>query len=660
MSARICDLPVLASNRPNRHCTDMARFDRAFLDRLLDRISILDVVGQKVSWDRKKSNPGRGDMWACCPFHGEKTPSFHAEEAKSSYHCFGCGASGNAIDFVMAQDNLSFPEAVERLARDAGMALPARDPQAVEREDQAGRLIKVLDAARDLFEQALRGEDGQKARQYLERRGLGAAAWKQFGLGWAPNANSWLKDRLSQAGFSIEEQTASGVLNQPDDGRPPYDRFRGRVMFAIEDTRGRTVSFGARTLDPDGQPKYLNGPETPVFDKGRMLYRFFQARPAARNQLLVVAEGYMDVIALELAGIPAVAPMGTALTEDQLQLAWKACPTPVMCLDGDSAGQRAAGRALERALPLISADRSLQFVILPEGKDPDDLIKSEGAGAMRALIDGASPFSDFLFQREVAREPLETPEARARAKRSMRALLAQLQDGDLKAEMTRGLLDRLDRHGRDTGGHGQQRSGTGQSRPFQPGRGGGGWRNSGADGVPMPSAELRRLNAGPAANQRVPLAEMNIVAAAIGNPGLLEVGAEALASLELSHAGLDSLRHAVLDRHFSGAPLDFTALEAHFADLGDGAGASILRQAMTQPVNPFLRPHLPPQESNRLWLDAIERMAGQRALQTERAELQSAFASNDVAALQRAALLKAEERARRAAAAGMLGEAEGG
>ncbi|MCU0882404.1 MAG: CHC2 zinc finger domain-containing protein, partial [Hyphomonadaceae bacterium] len=274
----------------------MARFDRAFLDQLLQRVSILDVVAPKVTWDRKKSNPGRGDMWACCPFHNEKSPSFHADEGKGAYHCFGCGASGNAIDFVMAQDNLSFPEAVERLARDAGMALPERDAQSIERDDQATRLIKVLDAARDLYASALRAADGTKARAYLERRGLAPSVWETFGLGWAPAERTWLKDRLGQAGFSVADQIAAGLLNEPDDGRPPYDRFRGRVMFAITDARGRTISFGARTLDPDGQPKYLNGPETAVFDKGRTLYRFDVARGRARHQPLVIAEGYMDVI----------------------------------------------------------------------------------------------------------------------------------------------------------------------------------------------------------------------------------------------------------------------------------------------------------------------------------------------------------------------------
>ena len=601
----------------------MPRFDRAFLDQLLQRTSILDIVGRKVTWDRKKSNQGKGDFWACCPFHSEDTPSFHAEERKGSYYCFGCGAKGNAIDFTMAMENLSFPEAVEKLANEAGMALPSRDAQAEKRQEQWERLLAVLDAARGCFEQALRSSEGEQARAYFERRGLGEENWRRFGLGFAPNQRDWLIKRLTQAGHTIADVLASGVANQPDDGRAPFDRFRGRVMFSIEDGRGRTISFGARTLDPDGQPKYLNGPETQVFDKGRTLYRYKEARAAARNQPILIAEGYMDVIALELAGFAAVAPLGTAVTEDQLQLAWRAHTVPVLCLDGDVAGVRAAERALERALPLINSERSLRFCTIPDGQDPDDVIKAGGPDAMQKLVQTARPLSGFLLDRAIAVEPLTTPEARARCKKALRSKLEQITDRDLQTEMVRDLLRKIDMVGRPNGP--QPKAATNRRS----------WR--GRDDVEArPTAELESRS-GHALISRALIA---LVSAPISQPEFLEEGAERLGRLDIDHPALDSLRHALLDRHFSGESLDFEGLRGHLAKSGNDAGASLVRSLQDEPENPYTRPDRSPEERQRHWLEALERYQTEQARVAEMVVLQDQASSGDLSALQKLAELR--------------------
>ena len=322
------------------------RFPNSFLDEIRERIPIADVVGRRVTFDRKKSNPAKGDFWACCPFHGEKTPSFHCENQKGRYHCFGCGVSGDHFRFLTELDGLSFPEAVERLADEAGLPMPVMDKRAVEREEKKASLYDVMVLAAQFFRDQLQTADGAKARAYLRDRGLSTSVQGTFGMGYAPNDRSALKEFLAGKGIEKEKIEACGLVVYGPDIPVSYDRFRDRIMFPILDAKERVIAFGGRALSADVPAKYLNSPETDLFSKSYVLYNYARARRAVdREQSLIVCEGYMDVIALHAAGFEnAVAPLGTALTEAQLELAWRVGGEPVLCFDGDGAGLRAAHR----------------------------------------------------------------------------------------------------------------------------------------------------------------------------------------------------------------------------------------------------------------------------------------------------------------------------
>jgi DNA primase len=610
----------------------MPRFDRSFVDEVLNRASILDVVGRKVTWDKRKSNVARGDMWACCPFHNETTPSFHATDAKGTYHCFGCGAHGNSIDFVMAIENVPFPEAVERMARDLGLSLPERDPDADAKDDLAKRMTDALAAASAAYCQALRGSEGAKARVYLQKRGLGEADWARFGIGYSPNSRSWLRDKLTQGGHAVADLVEAGLLKAPDDGGAPFDFYRGRVMFTIEDARGRVVSFGARTLDPDGQPKYLNGPDSLVFNKSRNLYRYAQARVAAKDKPILVAEGYVDVIALERAGFAAVAPLGTALTEDQLGMIWKASKRPVLCFDGDKAGIKAAERALDRALPLISSDKTLAFGFMPEGQDPDDLIRAKGAAAIEATIAAAMPLGSFLFQREQEREPLVSAEARAGLRKRLRNLTLQVTDPDLQRELN----DEMKRS--------QDALFAPAARPaFVPGR-----KNKPGENGPMGNATAELRLKIKATNVKPKRALIDLVSAPLRLPALLEGGEEAFASLVIEDPGLDALRHGLLDLHHSGKPIDFEAVRLHLNQTGQDQGVRALDDARRSPINPHARGDMSIDEASRAWLIAMERLEAKRALASDAAQAVNAAGSGDEAAFELIKRLVGERRALRA------------
>lgn len=405
-----------------------------FLDELRTRVSLSQVVGRKVVWDMRKSNQAKGDWWAPCPFHQEKSASFHVDDRKGFYYCFGCHAKGDALSFLKESENLGFMEAVELLAREAGMQMPARDPQAAQKADRRGQLVEVMEEAVKFFRLQLHTAAAQTARDYLLRRRLPPPAQDRWEIGWAPDNRHALLNALKAKGIAPELMVASGLIARADDGGF-YDRFRGRIMFPIRDGRGRCISFGGRSLDPQARAKYLNGPETELFDKGRNLFNLGPAREAAgKGQPLIVAEGYMDVIALSEAGFrAAVAPLGTAVTEDQLRLMWRTHPEPVITLDGDAAGQRAAMRVIDLALPLLEAGQGLRFAVLPQGLDPDDLIKAQGAPAMQAVLEAAQPMVNLLWQRETEGKVFDSPERKAALDKTLRAALARIKDPSIRA-----------------------------------------------------------------------------------------------------------------------------------------------------------------------------------------------------------------------------------
>ncbi|CTQ33878.1 DNA primase [Jannaschia rubra] len=410
------------------------RLPDSFLDDLRNRLSLSQVVGRRVTWDMKKTNQAKGDWWAPCPFHQEKSPSFHVDDRKGFYYCFGCQAKGNVFGFVQETENVGFMEAVEILAAEAGMPMPARDPRAAEKADLRTRLAEVTEQAVAWFRLQLKTGAAAEARAYLDRRGLTPATLDRFEIGFAPDTSDAFVSAMADRGVPFDLLEGAGLAVPPEDGRPARDRFIHRIVFPIRDPRGRCIGFGGRAMNPNAKAKYLNSPETALFDKGSNLYNLGPARAAAgKGQKLVVAEGYMDVIALAQAGFDAaVAPLGTAVTERQLQMLWRVTPEPLIALDGDAAGQRAGLRVADLALPLIEAGQSLRFAVLPEGQDPDDLIRARGAAAMQAVLDEARPMLSLLWQREVEGKSFDSPERRAMLDRDLRALLHRIKDPMLR------------------------------------------------------------------------------------------------------------------------------------------------------------------------------------------------------------------------------------
>ena len=418
----------------------MLKFSPAFLDEIRARTPIAPLIGRRVKLERA------GRQWrACCPFHQEKTPSFYIYD--DGFHCFGCGAHGDAVSFLMQSEGASFPEAVERLAAEAGLELPRESPNEREQTSRLERIHAVLDAAARLFATWLRdGAAASAARDYLRGRGVGAEPIATFGLGWSGDGTR-LRPALAAEGFAPDLQREAGLLTTGEDGSIRGEMFRSRLIFPIHDRRGRSVGFGGRTLG-DGQPKYLNGPETPVFSKRRLLYGQHLAhsriREAGRDRKpLAIAEGYMDVIALAEAGIPAVAPLGTALTEEQLGLVWRLDPAPVLCLDGDDAGRRAALRGAERALPMLSSERTLRIAELPPGEDPDTMLRRHGAETLRGAIEGARPLSEALYDLLGPPGPTASAETRARFRKRLVDSAALIGDRGLAIEVRTSLLRRF-------------------------------------------------------------------------------------------------------------------------------------------------------------------------------------------------------------------------
>ncbi|HZL59671.1 MAG TPA: DNA primase [Stellaceae bacterium] len=536
-------------------------FPPPFLDELRQRISLADVVGRRVKLIRR----GR-EFTGLCPFHKEKTPSFAVVEEKGFYHCFGCGVHGDVIGFTMQTENLTFPEAVEALARQAGMQVPKATPEERKRAERVATLGGACEAACAFFEASLKASEGRAARDYLANRGLDDAAIRRFRLGFAPDGRDALKRALAK-NFPEALLFEAGLVRRPEGGGEAFDYFRNRIIFPIGDRGGRIIAFGGRVMG-DGQPKYLNSPETPLFAKGRVLYGWAAARAAAaREPSVIVAEGYMDVIALHRAGFgTAVAPLGTALTETQIEELWRLAPEPILCFDGDAAGQRAAARALDRTLPLLKPGMSLRFATLPAGEDPDTLIERQGADAMRAVLERAEPLVERLWRLEAA-QPVDTPERRAALEKRLEDRVRQIAERSVQEHYRNFFRDRIftafgGRRGPVGGRLSGKRAGWRSAPPP---------RRLGRAGRPfLGSAEY--LGYDPKASGDPSLLRRRqqeiLLALLLHHPFLLSEVEEELANLELPARDLDRLCREILKLHGLHPDLDAASLKRHLNQSG--------------------------------------------------------------------------------------------
>src|SRR5215510_11256706 len=487
-------------------------FPPGFLDELRARLSLAEIIGRKVSLKRKSGAEYSG----LCPFHNEKTPSFTVNEKKGFFYCFGCHEKGDAVGFVMKTEGLSFPEAVEKLAREVNLPVPRATPAERERAERVSTLQQVVEEAARWFQKQLRLPVGRQGLDYLRGRGLEDAVIDDFRLGFAPDSRDGLLAYLKRENVPIDKIVEAGLAIQPEDNnREPYDRFRGRVMFPINDRRGRVIAFGGRVMGA-GEPKYLNSPETPLFHKGANLYCLDRARQAAtKDQPVIVAEGYMDVIALHGAGFAgAVAPLGTALTEGQLGELWKLADEPYLCFDGDNAGRRAAARAAERALPLLRAGKSLRFLALPAGEDPDSLIRTRGPEAIRRVLDLARPLSDVVWDMETEGRVTDTPERRASLERAVEQRVAGIGDPVVRDYYRTEMRNRLNRLRRA------------DAAAWQPGRRP--FRGPGPEPAPFAAGAAARRASTDLDGSRQ---ERALLGALIERPAMLHVLAEDLAAL---------------------------------------------------------------------------------------------------------------------------------
>lgn len=525
------------------------RFTPSFLDEIRDRVPISSVIGARVSWDRRKTNASKGDWWACCPFHGEKSPSFHCEDRKSRYHCFGCGVSGDHFRFLTELDGLSFPEAVERVADMAGVPMPARDEQAEQRERQRASLTDVMEMATAFFQERLQGSDGARARAYLRDRGLTSATQQGFRLGYAPDSRNALKEHLAAKGVEKAQMEACG-LTVFEDVPVSYDRFRDRIMFPIPDSRGKIIAFGGRAMSPDVAAKYLNSPETEIFHKGNVLYNFARARKTmGKDGTVIAVEGYMDVIALAQAGFEnVVAPLGTALTENQMELLWRMAGEPVLCFDGDQAGLKAAWRAADLILPSIQPGRTARFALLPEGKDPDDLVKAEGPDALRAVLSEARPLADLLWMRETAGGVFDTPERRAELEKTLRELTSRIRDESVRYHYQQEMRDRVHSFfGAQRSGGRDRSGGRGQGQGWKQGQGGQWSRGGAAAGRGAITESLGRSALLRRAGEAMSMREATIMVALVNHPVLIDENFAHVEFLDLANSDLRGLHAALLD-----------------------------------------------------------------------------------------------------------------
>lgn len=580
------------------------RYPPNILDDIRARLPVSQVVARKVPL-KKAGREFRG----LSPFKAEKTPSFFVNDRKGFYHCFASGEHGDIFTFLMKTEGLSFPEAVERLAAEAGVPLPKPDVRDAAREDLRTRLYTLLETAAAFFEAQLATSAGTEARRYLlERRGLARETLTTFRLGFAPAGRSTLKEFLAAKGFTQQEMIESGMLIAGDDIPVSYDRFRNRVMFPITDLKGRVIAFGGRALDPDAPAKYLNSPETMLFHKGGNLYNAARARPLAHDRgRIIVVEGYMDVVALSEAGIgEAVAPLGTALTEDQVALLWRFVPEPILCFDGDSAGRKAAFRAVETVLPHLKPGISVRFAFLPDGLDPDDLLRQSGPEALRTLLDRTRPLADVLFERAHASGDWSTPERRAAVAARLLDDVRRIGDETVRQLYQADVRDRLAKlwgsstaPARPGGWNQQDRSGGSfprrqsrgadfQRQGFRPPAGG----PAGAFGRPVAGAALRQSRLVTGDREVGSTREALILKALLSHPWLIAEHAERLADLDFSSPAFRRLRDLILDQLAGDGEetLDRDRLAANLAAAGLGPVLASLDRVLTHRADRFARP----------------------------------------------------------------------
>ncbi len=532
------------------------RYGQGLLEEILRRTDLVQLVSRRVKLVRKGKV-----MWGCCPFHAEKSPSFKVDNERRSYKCFGCGAGGDGFRWLMESEGLSFPEAVSRLAEMAGIELPKWSVEDEVREEKKKSLYDVVEAAASYFEGALQAPHGKVALAYLEQRGVDLQTAARFRLGYAPQDRAGLISHLRELGIALDDQVAAGLARPAEADRPARDFFFHRLMFPITDSRGRVIGFGARALDPATKPKYLNTADTVLFSKGQHLYNLAAARPAAlKSGTIILAEGYMDVIALERAGFThAVAPLGTALTEEQLALLWRAAAEPILAFDGDEAGRRAASRAAHLALPHLKPGLSLRFAFLPPGEDPDSLIATSGPSAMRQRLDEASPLIEVLWRELTLDRDFATPERRAGLEKSLMDLVARMGDRSIADYYRRAFRQKL-----------AEAFSSAPARParsYAPARPA--WRGSQLPAYKRETVSAAVKNSAMAhAGAARLVKESEVMALLVEAPTLVGVHAELVAALPLAEAQLDRLRRELLNLAASGVRLENPGLQHHLERSG--------------------------------------------------------------------------------------------
>ena len=602
------------------------RFPPGLLDEIRARLPVSQVVSRKVALKKK----GR-EYSGLSPFKTEKTPSFFVNDQKGFYHCFATGEHGDVFTFLMKTEGLSFPEAVEQLAAEAGVQMPKMTAADARQEDQRTRLLAVLEASVTFFEEQFRSSAGAEARRYLEKRGLDRRTIAKFRLGYAPAGRSVLKDHLAELGFTGEEMATSGMLIAGEDIPVSYDRFRHRVMFPITDLKDRTIAFGGRALDPEAPAKYLNSPETPLFHKGSVLFNAARARSTAHDlDQIIAVEGYMDVVALSEAGIEnAVAPLGTALTEDQIRLMWRMAPEPVLCFDGDSAGRKAAHRAIDTVLPLLQPGKSIAFAFLPEGLDPDDLVRQQGTAAMQAVLERARPLAEVLWEREWLSGEWSTPERRALLEQRIGALVTRIEDAAVRQHYAQALRTKLSEAWQPAASAPQAdrfpRSGQAGQRWTSPAQS----NRRGRDGKfpqPKPQASLSLRRSGLVGRSEAPPArEALLLRILINHPWLIDDHAEEIVAITFSHPSLERLRDALLSLKSNDISLDTNGLRSQLENLNLQQVVSLVEQAIPHWSHRFAEPDADPAEVETGWRHTLMLHERQKGLKTALEAAERAF-----------------------------------